>query len=170
MMLANHAVIKINKKKANERKHAKHLARLALDQKMKDLGVKVKAGTAPTSGADIYALHPCADPSPYPPTNGKQTNNKRAFRARDYRFPEGHIYHPHYKRPPPLSKEDQAAVNAKAVTKKLKKLKSKERLKKSPLRKKKMKIYFSISAKAKVKKDGDKGAKYLSKKHTSSPA
>lgn len=168
MMLANHAVIKINKKKANERKYLKHLARLALDKKMKDYAIQIKAGTVSTSGTELYALHPCAYPSPYPPTNGKQTNNKRAFRARDYRFPEGHIYHPHYKRPPPLSEEEQDAVIAKAETKKLKKLKSKERVKKSPLRKKKMRIYYSICAKAKVKKDAEKKSKYLMKKQSSS--
>ena len=79
-----------------------------------NLPLNTVAGRA-KAGPELYALHPCAYPSPYKPTNNKQTNNQRPLRPRDYRFPMGHPLHRLYKVPvitPDVKDEQQLSLDS----------------------------------------------------------
>lgn len=143
--LAQHATTKINEKKARMRKKVKREQHEELNERIKAMAADIKAGKALPTGPALYALHPCSFPSLYGPTNGKQTNNKRALRSRDYRFPEGHPLHAKYVAPPP----PPPAPVVETIVKK-------DYGKKSPARRKKEGLFYAIRAKVKAKKTADR--------------
>jgi hypothetical protein len=150
-ILTDHAVTKINVRRARERNLAKSKREQELNERMKAMATDIKAGIIAPSGSDLYNLHPCAYISNYGPTNNKQTKNQRALRPRDFRFPEGHPLHPKYTISEASLKEMKIKAQ-KRIEKKASKLKKSNKLKKSSSRVKKEKLWYVIRSKVRAKK------------------
>ena len=120
-----------------------------------NLPLNTVAGRA-KAGPELYALHPCAYPSPYKPTNNKQTNNQRPLRPRDYRFPMGHPLHRLYKVPvitPDVKDEQQLSLDSElgASSKETIAKKEKKKRNKCPSRRRKERIFYAKRAAAKAR-------------------
>lgn len=86
--MADREVKKIQKRKAEVRKLEKMRRSRALAKKFREMAVEINAGRMPSSGPELYALHPCSYPSLFPNVKGNSKRvNKSPLLPRNYRLP-----------------------------------------------------------------------------------